>query len=76
MALRQARRNVLILEGLKKQVAAAIEREEAQFERIHFSLKRATSDAAYIRTLKKLLDQEKAQSQQLRDKLEELEGEP
>ena len=64
-ALRQARRNILRLEALKKQIEAAIEQEEQQFERIHFGLRRATADFAYIRTLDKLLAQEKEKNRDM-----------
>lgn len=53
-ALRQARRNLLRLEELKDNIEGAIEIETKQFERIQFGLKRATADAAFIRTLQKM----------------------
>lgn len=52
--LRESRRNVLRLEHLKRQLEEAIEMEEKQFERFQFGLRRATADAAYIRTLQKM----------------------
>jgi hypothetical protein len=40
-ALRQCRRSILLLEKLEKDVAAALERENKQFERLHFALQKA-----------------------------------
>ena len=56
-ALRQSRRNILRLEELKDSIEGSIEIETKQFERIQFGLKRATADAAFIRTLQKLRKQ-------------------
>ena len=53
-ALRSSRRNILQIEQLQEFLEGALERETKQFERIQFGLKRATADAAYIRTLRKM----------------------
>lgn len=42
------------IEQLQEFLEGALERETKQFERIQFGLKRATADAAYIRTLRKM----------------------
>lgn len=67
--LRQARRNILKLENVKKLVEMSLEEENKQFERIQFALKRANSDAAYIRTLEKLRLQQKEEIRKLEDDL-------
>ena len=54
------------LEEMKKQIEAAIEREQKQFDRLHFSHKKAQSDAAYARTMEKLLAQERVKVAELR----------
>ena len=38
------------------QVEAAIKREEAQFERLHFALQKARSDGARMRVMQQLMD--------------------
>ena len=65
-ALRDARRNIVMLEEMKKQIEAAIGREQTQFDRLHFSHKKAQSDAAWLRTMEKLLAQERAKNAELR----------
>lgn len=65
-ALRDSRRNLLGLEQMKKQIEAAIEREQKQFDRLHFSHKKAQSDAAYARTMDKLLAQERIKTRELK----------
>ena len=65
-ALRDARRNIMMLEEMKKQIEKAIEREQKQFDRLHFSHKKAQSDAAWARTMEKLLTQERAKNVELR----------
>ncbi len=54
------------LEQMKKELEAAIEREQKQFDRLHFSHKKAQSDAAYARTMQKLLAQERVKTAELR----------
>lgn len=66
-ALREARRNVLKLEDMKKAVERAIENEERQFERVQFAFKRAQSDAAHIRTLQKLRAQDRLRLEELQE---------
>ena len=39
------------LEKQEELLKSALEREKRQFERLHFCLKKARSDSAYIRTL-------------------------
>jgi len=60
-ALRQSRRTILRLERAQKELAEALEQENKQFERIQFGLKRATADAAYIKTLQKLRAESRGQ---------------
>jgi hypothetical protein len=60
-ALRQSRRTILRLEHAQKELEEALELENKQFERIQFGLKRATADAAFIRTLQKLRAERRAQ---------------
>ena len=54
------------LEEMQKQLEGAIEREQKQFDRLHFSHKKAQSDAAYARTMEKLLAQERVKNAELR----------
>lgn len=65
-ALRDSRRNLMGLEEMRKQLEGAIEREQKQFDRLHFSHKKAQSDAAYARTMEKLLAQERVKNAELR----------
>lgn len=48
-----SRRTVIQLERLGKLIESSIEREQRQFERLHFCLKKAQGDAAYIRALER-----------------------
>ena len=65
-ALRDSRRNLIALEDMMKRLEGAIEREQKQFDRLHFSHKKAQSDAAYARTMEKLLAQERVKVAELR----------
>ena len=58
-ALREARRNIIRLENLQKAIEINLEEQQKQFDRVQFALKRANSDAAYIRTLEKIRAQQK-----------------
>lgn len=40
----------------------ALDREQKQFDRLHFAYKKAESDAAYARTMEKLLQRERAKN--------------
>lgn len=40
----------------------AMDREQKQFDRLHFAYKKASSDAAYARTMEKLLQRERAKN--------------
>ena len=55
-ALQEGRRNLLQLENIVKALTKQLEREQKQFERLHFAYKRAKGDAAYIRSCEKRLD--------------------
>ena len=46
--------------GFRWQVGDAVKREERQFERLHFALKKAQRDAAYLGTLEQMLAKRKA----------------
>ncbi|KAK9901382.1 hypothetical protein WJX75_009595 [Coccomyxa subellipsoidea] len=59
-ALRDSRRNLIMLEEGKKELEAAVGREQMQFERLQFAYKKATRDAAYARTMEMLLERERA----------------
>ena len=59
-ALRQSQRTIMRLERAQKELEEALQQEIKQCERIQFGLRRATADAAFIRTLQKM----RAQSSQ------------
>ncbi|EIE20110.1 hypothetical protein COCSUDRAFT_44079 [Coccomyxa subellipsoidea C-169] len=59
-ALRDSRRNLVMIEQGKKELEAAKEREQMQFDRLQFAYKKATRDAAYARTMEMLLERERA----------------
>ena len=50
-AMADSRRTLMQFERLLDLIKAAKEREERQFERLHFCLKKARGDAAYIKAL-------------------------
>lgn len=50
-------------------IEISLEEENKQFERIQFALKRANSDAAYIRTLEKLRHELKERLQDLGERV-------
>ena len=56
-ALRDSRRTLVQLEEMQKVVEQQLERERKQFDRLHFSFQKAQGDAAYIRTLQKMMDE-------------------
>ncbi|KAK9845502.1 hypothetical protein WJX81_008026 [Elliptochloris bilobata] len=58
-ALRESRRNLIGLQASQKALVEAIKREEMQFDRLQFAYKKAISEAAYVRTLEKLLERER-----------------
>jgi hypothetical protein len=60
-ALRQSRRTINRLEQAQRELEEALIQENRQFERIQFGLRRATADAAFIRTLQKLRAERRAQ---------------
>ena len=45
------------------QLEDVLEREKKQFERLHFAYKKSNSDAAYARTMEKMLARERASRQ-------------
>ena len=59
-SLRESRRSVVELEAVGKAVAAALDREKKQFERLQFVLKKASDDAAYLKGQRKLRDRDRA----------------
>ncbi|KAK9830653.1 hypothetical protein WJX74_000364 [Apatococcus lobatus] len=54
--LQDSRRNIIQLENIIKALEKQQEREQKQFERLHFAYKRAQGDAAYIRSCEKRLE--------------------
>ena len=50
-AMGDSRRNIIQFERLAELIKSSIEREKRQFERLHFCLKKAKSDSAYIKAL-------------------------
>ncbi|KAK9829553.1 hypothetical protein WJX72_006445 [[Myrmecia] bisecta] len=63
-ALHSCRQNVRQLERIKKDVEAALAREKAQFDSLHFALKKAKSDSAYLRTTEMLLEKARAEARE------------
>lgn len=57
--MQDSRRNIIQLENIIKALEKQQEREQKQFERLHFAFKRAQGDAAYIRSCEKRLEQQK-----------------
>ena len=49
-----SRRTIVQLERFEESLKGCISREKRQFERLHFCLKKARSDTAYIKTLESL----------------------
>jgi len=62
-ALQNSRRNIKQLEAARDYAAQSLVREQKQFERLHFCLKKANSDAAYQHTLEMLLEEKRGQLQ-------------
>jgi hypothetical protein len=56
-ALQESRRKIHQLENMQKVIEDMLLRERKQFERLHFALKKAHDDAAYCRSLAKMVDQ-------------------
>ncbi|KAK9866840.1 hypothetical protein WJX84_001383 [Apatococcus fuscideae] len=55
-ALQDSRRHLTQLDNIINAMAKHKEREQKQFERLHFAYKRAKGDAAYIRSCEKRLE--------------------
>jgi hypothetical protein len=55
-SLQECRRKILQLEAMQKQVDDMVIREKRQFERLHFALKKSQDDAAYRRSLQKIVE--------------------
>lgn len=60
-ALRNQRSLLLELEDSKKRVEAQLVREQKQFERLQFALKKSISDHAYMTSMDKLRARERAE---------------
>lgn len=54
-ALGESRKNIRQLSALAKEVESSLEREKKQFERLHFALKKAHADAAYLKSMERRL---------------------
>jgi hypothetical protein len=57
VSLQESRRKIHQLENMQKVIDDMLLREKKQFQRLHFALKNAHDDAAYCRTLAKMVDQ-------------------
>ncbi len=68
-ALRNQRTLMLELEGAKKRIEAQLAREQRQFERLQFALKKSVSDHAYTINMDKLRLREKKEWEEERARL-------
>jgi len=68
-ALRNQRTLMLELEGAKKRIEAQLAREQRQFERLQFALKKSVSDHAYTINMDKLRVREKKEWEEERARL-------
>jgi hypothetical protein len=68
-ALRNQRALIVELEAAQKRVEAQLAREQKQFERLQFALKKAVSDHAYTLSMEKLRAREKAEWAAERERL-------
>lgn len=73
-ALRNQRALLLELEDGKKRIAAQLVREQRQFERLQFALKKSISDHAYTTSMDKLRVREKQEWETERGRLTRKEG--
>lgn len=68
-ALRNQRTLIVELEAEKKRVEAQLAREQRQFERLQFALKKSITDHAYLLSMEKLRAREKAEWAAERERL-------
>ena len=54
-ALKQSKNSLLLMQQWKNQIEAQIAAQEKQVSRMEFALNKARSDAAYMKTLKRML---------------------